>query len=229
MRIPGFAAKWLFVLCLPLLLLAASLGGVANNLSVYKHGFTKYNISQTTGIAEAELEKAAKGLISYFNSDEEFINITVVKDGKPFVLFNQREIIHLKDVKGLIQLDYRLLAVTLIYVLGYAVVSLIWRRKRYWRRLAWGLVGGGSLTLALMMALGLGVLLGFDQLFLQFHFISFTNELWWLNPATDYLIMLFPQGFFYDAALLCTIATALGALVLGGLGASYLVRSRKGS
>ena len=31
------------------------------------------------------------------------------KDGKPFELFNQQEVIHLEDVKGLIWLDYRVL------------------------------------------------------------------------------------------------------------------------
>ncbi len=217
LRIAGIAAKWLFMLCLPILLLTASIGWAANSLWLYKYGFEKYNISQATGLAEPELEKAASGLISYFNSDEDYISLTVVKDGEPFELFNQREIIHLKDVKGLIWLDYWVLLGTLVYVLAYAGVSLFWRKRRYWRRLAWGVVGGSGITLALMLALGLGTLLGFEQLFWQFHLISFTNELWLLDPTKDYLIMLFPQGFFYDTALFCALATGGGAVVLGGL------------
>ncbi|MBL7125056.1 MAG: DUF1461 domain-containing protein, partial [Dehalococcoidales bacterium] len=177
MRILGIAAKWLFMLCLPVLLLTASLGWATNSLWLYEYGFEKYNVSQVTGLAEVELEKAAAGLIGYFNSDEDYISLTLVKDGEPFELFNQREVIHLKDVKGLIWLDYWVLLGTLVYVLAYAGISLFWRKRRYWRRLAWGVVGGGGITLALMLALGLGTLLGFDQLFLQFHLISFTNEL----------------------------------------------------
>jgi len=217
LRILGIVAKWLFMLCLPILLLTASIGWATNSLWLYQYGFEKYNVSQTTGLADSELEKAAAGLIGYFNSDEEYISLTVKKDGKPFVLFNQQEVIHLKDVKGLIWLDYWVLLGTLVYVLAYAGVCLFWRKRRYWRRLAWGVVGGGSITLALMLALGLGTLLGFDQLFWQFHLISFTNELWLLDPTKDYLIMLFPQGFFYDTALFCALATGGGAVVLGGL------------
>ncbi len=56
------------------------------------------------------------------------------------------------------------------------------------------MVGGNSITLTLMLALGLGTLLGFDQLFWQFHLISFANELWQLDPTRDYLILLFPTG-----------------------------------
>ena len=218
MKILGIAAKWLFVLCLPILLLTASIGWAANSLWLYEYGFGKYGVSQTTGLAGVELEKAATGLISYFNSGEEYISLTVVKGDKPFELFNRREIAHLRDVKGLIWLDYWLLLGTLIYTLVYAGVSLFWRGGRYWRRLAWGLVSGGSVTLALMLALGLGALLNFDRLFLQFHLISFANELWQLDPAKDYLIMLFPRGFWYDATLICAAATATGAAILGGVG-----------
>ncbi len=225
MRILSIAAKCLFELCLPLLLLTASNGWVVNSSWLYKYGFEKYDVSQTTGLAQSELEKAATGLIHYFNSDEEYIRLRVVKDGKPFVLFNQQEIVHLKDVKGLIWLDYRVLLGTLIYALGYAAVSLFWRKD--WRQLASGLVGGSSLTLALMAALGLGALLNFDQLFLQFHLISFTNELWLLDPTKDYLIMLFPGGFWYDATLFFGLATVIGAVVLGGVGGGFLLFSRR--
>ncbi len=130
------------MLCLPILLLTATIGSTANSLWLYKYGFEKYNISKTTGLSDSELEKVAAGLISYFNSGEEYISLTVLKDSRPFVLFNQREVTHLKDVKGLIRLDYWVLLGTLIYALGYAVGSLFWRKHQYWRRLAWGVVGG---------------------------------------------------------------------------------------
>lgn len=210
-----------------MLLLTASIGVAVNSLWLYEYGFEKYSVGQTTGLAEVELEKAAKGLIGYFNSDEEYISLIVVKDSQPFGLFNQREVIHLKDVKGLIWLDYWILLGTLVYALAYAGVSLFWRKRRYWWRLAWGVVGGGGITLALMLALGLGTLLGFDQLFLQFHLISFANPFWQLDPATDYLIMLFPQGFWFDVTLFCLLTTVFGAVVLGGVAGVCLKRAKE--
>lgn len=222
MKIFGIAAKWLFMLSLPVLLLTASLGWATNSLWLYKYGFEKYNVSQTTGLANSELDKVARGLISYFNSDEEYISLTMVRDNKPFELFNQREILHLKDVKGLIRLDYSLLAGTLAYVLAYAGFCLF--KKRY-RHLAWGMIGGSGITLGLMLALGLGIVFGFDQLFWQFHVISFSNEFWRLDPTKDYLIMLFPQGFFYDAALFCAAITASLAIILGGAAGGYLKKT----
>lgn len=229
MKILGILAKWLFILCLPILLMSASLSWAVNSLWLYTYGFERHNVRQDLAeagleLTDSELREIARGLISYFNSDEEYITLTVVKDGKPFELFNEREVAHLRDVKELIWLDYRFLLATLIYTLSYAGVSLFWGKD--WRRLARGVVGGGGITLALMLALGLGILLNFDQLFWQFHVISFANELWQLDPTKDYLIMLFPQGFWYDAAIFCAVATAAGAMILAGIAGGYLLFTR---
>jgi len=226
LKILVIAAKWVFILCLPILLLTASTGWAVNSQWLYEYGFEQYNVSRTTGIAEVGLEKAATGLISYFNWGEEYISLTVIKDGETFELFNQREVAHLKDVKGLIRLDYWVLLGTLIYALAYAGVSLFWRREKYWQRLAWGMISGSGITLASMLAIGLGILLNFDQLFYQFHLLSFTNELWQLDPTRDYLIMLFPGGFWYDAAIFCALATVGLAIILGGVAGGYLLLTR---
>lgn len=209
------AAQWFFIICLPVLLLTASLSAAANSPWLYRYGFDKYDISQVTGLAPSELDRVSEGLIGYFNSGDDFISLTVTRDGESLELFNEREVGHLKDVKGLFRLGYYVLLGTLIYALVYLGIGLFWWRDR---RLAWGLVGGGGLTLVLMLALGLVILLDFDRFFLQFHLLSFANDLWMLDPATDYLIMLFPRGFWLDAALFCTLGTLVGALILGGLG-----------
>ncbi len=218
-------AKWVFILCLFVLLLTASISWALNSLWLYNYGFDKYGVSQTTGLDRSELDKAATGLIDYFNSGDEYISLTVIKHGESLVLFNEREVVHLRDVKGLFRLVYRLLLGTLIYALVYAGVSLFWWRDR--RQLAWGLVSGGGLTLALMVVLGVGSLISFDQLFRQFHLLSFANDFWMLDPTSDYLIMLFPRGFWYDVTLFCALATVVGAVILGGAGGWYLSSRRQ--
>jgi len=215
MKILMLVAKWLFILCVPLLLLSASIGGAANSLALYHYGFDKYGVSQTTGLPDTELDKAARGLIGYFNSGDEYINLTATRDGQTFALFNEREVVHLKDVKGLFRLDYWIFLGTLIYSFAF-VGFVIWRKE--WHQLAWGLLWGSGLTLGLVLVLGIGAVLNFDQFFLQFHLLSFANELWQLDPSRDYLIMLFPGGFWYDATLFIATATAVGAVVLGGVG-----------
>ncbi len=222
MRILGAVAKWLFILCLPVLFLSASISLAFNSPRLYEYGFDKYHVSLTTGLADAELDKAAAGLIRYFNSGEDYISLKVVKNGQPLVLFNQREVAHLKDVKALVWLNYRLLLGSLTFALIYSGISLFWHRRACRRRLAQGMVTGSLITLAMMLALGLGVWLNFDQLFLQFHLLSFANDFWQLDPSTDYLIMLFPAGFWFDVTIFATLTTVIMAAITAGAGWGYL-------
>lgn len=226
-RIFIITARWLFIICLPALLLTASIGFVVNSQWLYEYGFDKYNVGQATGLADSELENAASGLIDYFNSNKDSIEITVIKDGQSFTLFNQKEVAHLKDVKGLIWLDYWVLLGTGAYVLVYAAVSLYWLARECRRRLATAVINGSGLTIGLILLLGLLALLDFDRFFLQFHLISFANDLWQLDPTKDYLIMLFPQGFWYDATLFCAVLTLAMAAILAGVAGGYLLITRR--
>lgn len=226
-RIFVIIAKWLFIICLPALLVTASIGYAVNSQWLYEYGYTKYNISQNTGIIDSELRKTASRLIDYFNSNQDSIEITIIKDGKPFDLFNQKEVAHLKDVKGLIWLNYWILLGSGSYVLIYIVVSLCLLDLGLRRRLALSTIYGSGLTIGLMLILGFLALFDFDRFFLQFHLISFANDLWKLDPMKDYLIMLFPQGFWYDATLFCAVLTVLLAVILIGIAGGYLLITRK--
>jgi integral membrane protein (TIGR01906 family) len=214
----------LAVLALPVLLLLSNILWAVGEVSLYEYGFRKYQVSQVTGIEPGELSKAATGLVRYFDSSGEPIEVKAIRNGQELELFNEQEKVHLRDVKDLIQLGRRLRMGLLAYILFFVVVARWWRGRDFHRTLARAGLHGGWLTLASMLALGLFALLGFEQLFLQFHLLSFSNEFWMLDPAKDYLIMMFPQGFFNEATMFIALATLVEALVLGGLCWAYLRR-----
>jgi len=215
MKIFSLTAKILFIIAVPIFLFSLTIGIAFNSLWFYNHGFTKYNISQATGLAPAELDMAARGLINYFDNNQEYINITVTKNGQPMQLFNERETIHLKDVKSLLWLDYKVFLTAVLLIAAYVGV-LLWRRS--YKNLAFGLAAGGGLTLLLMLVLGVAIITGFDSLFWEFHILSFSNDFWLLDPATDYMIMMFPQEFWFDAFAFVAGLTAGLAVVTGGVG-----------
>ena len=227
MRLLWTAAGFLAAICLPILLITTNVRGAFNSLRLYEYGFNKYAVSLSTGMDKGELRKAANGWIDYLNSKEELIAVRVVIRGEERELFNQREVAHLKDVKGLIQLDYRLQWITLLYLLAYIGVGLAWKRRAFLPDLAKSLTAGSALTLAIVAAVGIGSLLDFAALFYQFHLLSFSNELWQLDPSRDYLIRLFPESFQYDFTLFLAGATLVEALVIGGIAGAYWARRGK--
>lgn len=99
-----------------------------------------------------------------------------------------------------------------------------WRKES--RQLAKEALYGAGLTLLLMVLLGIGTLLDFDRLFLQFHLLSFANEFWMLDPTKDYLIMLVPRGFWFDAVLFVVLVALAGAVSLSTVSWVYLKKSR---
>ena len=55
---------------------------------------------------------------------------------------------------------------------------------------------------------------GFDRLFIAFHLISFSNDLWQLDPSRHMLIAMFPQNFFFDATLIVAVLTVIESVIL---------------
>jgi len=63
----------------------------------------------------------------------------------------------------------------------------------------------------------------------QFHLISFANDFWMLDPRTDRLVQMFPDGFWFDVALGVGIATLVQAVLVALLGYIVLRLSRRAS
>ncbi|MDD5289263.1 MAG: DUF1461 domain-containing protein [Dehalococcoidales bacterium] len=254
--------RLLFIVCLPVLLVTATIAGAVNCGWLYTHGFEKYDVRQSLAenglnLTSADMKGIAGDFIHYFNSGDEYINLTVQQDGKTVALFNIEEAIHFKDVKKLFRLDYYVVLGTFVYCMGFILMSLLMTenaRRRVCRSesrcnrgeesptllsrrgdpssffeglratLPRDTIIGSGLTLVLMCALGIVALLDFDSLFLQFHFIAFSNDFW---SAEGNMLLLFPGGFWYDAAIYCVIAICVLAVVLIGVSWVYQLFCRK--
>lgn len=222
MRRVSQMAGVLFVFAVPLFLITASVAWAINDPGVYHRGFEKYNISLLTGITKADLRQAGADIRRYFNSRDEPLVLRTRVFGIEREIFNQREVTHMGDVKGLIQRVYVVAALSGAYILAIAGVGLLRFRRSYMDTLARLFLWGGAITLALVLAVGLFALVGFDTLFLKFHQLSFSNAFWQLDPRTDYLIIMFPQGFWFDATMGVATSAVGGATVLAALSGGYL-------
>ena len=220
-------ASALVVVSIPLFLIAASVTWAVNDAGLYRRGFEKYNISVYSGITEEDLNRVGAELRRYFNSSEEPLRVVVPVYGMERELYNQREVDHMRDVKGLVRGTYLVAFVTLLYLLLYKGIGYYFRRWAFAMSMARLGLWGGLLTLAIVALVGLFALVGFDSLFLLFHQISFANDLWQLDARTDYLLIMFPQGFWFDATLRVALTTIIGAVLLVALSGGYLIYFRR--
>lgn len=125
-------------------------------------------------------------------------------DGSP--LYNERELSHMHDVKGVTKgaLKVWYVSVGLLVILG------IWAwREKWWQAYRRSLWRGGWLMIALVAVIGLFAAVAFWQFFTLFHELFFKGNSW-LFLYSDTLIRLFPLRFWEDAFL------AAGFIAVGG-------------
>ncbi|MBN1375214.1 MAG: TIGR01906 family membrane protein [Dehalococcoidia bacterium] len=201
----------LLILSIPLLIISSTVYVYSHSVAIYKAGFEKYNISHVTGISNIQLGQVAEQMVDYFGGERITPQLTVDINGEQQPVYNEKELIHLKDVREIILLFTIMLIASLLIFVGmaillYSTVGLIPLLK--------GIRIGAIITGTLTVVLIAWAIVDFYSLFLLFHFISFSNDLWILDPAKDYLIMMFPQGFFNDTAILMVLTILIEAAII---------------
>jgi len=221
----GFArqiAALLFIVALPIALVTTTVRVVVNEPRLYEYVTDEYNTTATTGFERSELLRASGELRDYFNNEDESIFVSVQGKGGPESLFNPRETEHLRNVKALFQLSFRVQEATTLFVLAYVVAVFIWSKESSFRSLAKQVLTSGLVTLLVIGALGVAAVTDFHAAWDQFHVIAFNNDLWMLNPSRDHLIQMFPEPFWQDVVIGIGLGTLAEIAGLGLLSAVYL-------
>lgn len=218
----------LVVMAVPLFLITTNLRVIINSGWLYSFGFDRHRVAEYTGIQKPELMRVAREIKAYFNNSEELLDARAVVEGRDVPLFKEREITHMKDVKGLVKGLAFWQAVSFSVMVGVAVLGLIFLGpKRAIHLTVRGLFRGSVLTVVLLAAAGVGSLIGFDELFTRFHQLSFANDFWQLDPRFDNLVRIFPEGFFQDATLIVAGLTLGQAALTGLVTGAWLWRRRR--
>lgn len=222
-------ARWIsslaFVVALPLLIVLTNVRVAASEPRIQILGFSRYDVSGTTGVARIELDEAARDISRYFRDDRQALGTRVHIDGEETALFNPREVGHMRDVKALMQGAFRLQELAFVVVAAYVSIAVLWSRERSLRRLARLAMVGGLVTCGLLGLTAAAMLVGFEELFVQFHLLSFSNDLWQLDPRTDHLVQMFPIEFWFQVSLAVGVISILEGAAVTLAASIYLWRS----
>ncbi|NQW21112.1 MAG: TIGR01906 family membrane protein [Chloroflexi bacterium] len=199
----------LFALVLPLFLILFNTSYITNSEWLYDYGWWRNDIPNRTGLPVDQLNRGADQIKEYFNNDEEFLDLLVEYGGKDVSLYKEREVLHMVDVKTLMQSVFAIARWSGIVLLFLLALGLITLKQDVFtlllRSLKWSAIGTG----AFIVVFGGTAVIDFGWLFTQFHFLSFANDLWLLDPYNDYLIIMFPQQFFFEATLFIGLLTII--------------------
>lgn len=211
-----FGAGVVFALLFPVFLIAGNVGLIAHSGWLYSYNWWRNGIADRTGLPVPELDRAADQIKAYFRNDAERLQVYVDDRGSDVGIFVEREILHMVDVKAIMVLVDGLALWTGVAVALAVAACVTLRRREVLRQLAswlrWTALGWGIALVAVVVA----SLIDFGWVFTVFHELSFANDLWLLDPYRHWLLLLFPQRFFFEATLL------LGALAVAQYAAAYV-------
>ena len=216
------AAQILSIPAVLLFLVAGSVAWAVNDAGLYRNGFQRYNTAMRSGITDADLIVIGAELRRYFNTGAEPLAVRAPIYGIERDVFNAREIAHMYDVKRLVRGTYWVAVGSAVWILATLAGGFALRRREYVGTAARLAVWGGGVTLAAVIGVGLAAVVAFEQMFLLFHQLSFANDLWILDPRTDYLLILFPGPFWFDATMRVALTAILGAVLLLSAGCAIL-------
>lgn len=186
---------------------------LAGPLLLFNPWFTS-TLQQRHGVAAAlsttipEIDRVTGEILGDLFADGPFD--AALTGGEP--LLNERERSHMHDVAVLV----RILLGVLIMALVLGGVTLAWLRREPRRigrilLVVGGVIGGVAIVLAAVFAVA------FEPAFLFFHELFFPPGTYLFEPGSK-LITLFPEGFWFDAALAAGATIVVAALVVTLLG-----------
>lgn len=224
-RLLGAAGALLFVAALPMLLIATNVRVLFTTPPLYTLALNRYDAPTVTGIPHRELSRSMSEIRTYFTDDRQTLEIRVADTrGGEQPLFTAKEVVHMADVKQIVQTFFAAQWVGLAVVVGYGAVSLVGRGRAAWLHLAKLAQASMLGTLGLAVAFSIAAVVGFDQLFTRFHMVFFPNGGWQFDPSRDRLVQLFPYDFWLASTGIFAAITLLEILAV--LAASYLYLRR---
>lgn len=203
----GWPAGLLFALSLAVLV------SLVGPLLLFNPLFTsalqaRHEVAAAFGTTRAEVDRVTGEILVDLYADGSF---DAAFEGRE-PLLDERERSHMHDVAVLV----RVLAAVAVAAAVLAAVSGVWLRgdrSRLGRLML--LVAGGIGAVAVVLALLFAV--AFEPMFLAFHEVFFPPGTYLFEPGSE-LITLFPQGFWFEAALVAGGAIVLSALLVGLVG-----------
>lgn len=181
--------------------------------SFYEYEYEKNDQAEVIQMSDEDLMKATDTLLDYLEDKRDDIIVEATVSGSEREVFNERETLHMIDVKNLC-----MHAKTTMYVLWIAgvvlCVALFSIEKE--NRLAvysYGFYHALICIFLFVSLIAIYAIADFYNFWMNFHYLFFDNDLFILDPNTSIMINMFPESFFSDLVFLIIAIYALILIV----------------
>lgn len=166
--------------------------------SFYIKEYEKNNTAEVINISDEELMKVTDHLLAYLLDTEEVLKIDAEIAGTVRNVFDERDTMHMVDVKVLYQNAMMVRNVSFVLAAVIFCFNIVMLKKEAVVSIAWSFYKALGMFMMLCLAVLVGAAIDFDAMWRFFHTIFFSNDLWLLDPNVSVLINMVPLQFFFD-------------------------------
>ena len=188
----------------------------------YEKEYEKYDVLDDVHMEMDDRLDVTHEMMAYLRGNRADLHVPTIVNGQPREFFNEREIAHMEDVRGLFLGAIALRRICL--VLMAVCLALLFALKANVRKVLPQTVCVGTILFFIVLAVLAGIIsTDFNKYFIIFHHIFFNNDLWMLDPNTDLLINIVPEPFFMDTAGRIAITYAISVVTVFAGCAGWLI------
>ena len=163
----------------------------------YEREYKKYQVADSLNMTMDNIMDVTNQMMAYLIGNKAELSVITDVDGETQDFFNEQDRFHMGEVKNLFLGGLKIRNIMLVAVL-LILILLAARKADMIKLLPRAYFVTLGITGVITIVLGGLFASDFDKYFRIFHEIFFDNDQWMFDPATDYMIRMLPEGFFYD-------------------------------
>ena len=219
-RVLSFLFGWCFII----IYVVFSIKSTALNPDFYIPKYEEMELASDIGVSKKDLNQSIRLLLDYLDDKRDDIKGHITWHGVSQETFNEKETSHMVDVKVLYQNALKVAKMAFI-ILGLVVLYFYLNDKTLmFAYLSKGFLMAMFTFILMLVFFGFWILTDFTSFLTWFHTIFFSNQLWLLDPNTDFMICMLPETFFYKLVLACVVKVICVMALASVLAIYYMVK-----
>ena len=184
-------------LALFLSLLLTSIDLLCFNRSFFRWQYSLNHTAESIGISEDGLMNATNALLDYMQDKRDDIIVVEKVNGNEREIFDERETLHMVDVKNLYLNAMKTRTILLVGSITILTLLAFTHRNQSYTILSNAYRNSLLFLGSLIFFIAIYAMVDFNGFWMNFHYVFFDNDLFLLDPNISIMINMFPSNFFF--------------------------------
>lgn len=191
----------IFSVCFSILIIIGVIKFTVGFKELYYYDIDMLNIPTLSNLSEEEIRLNYDYLIDYNLSKDE------VDFEMPTIKSSPQGKVHFEEVRDIFQNLNKLF--NLCFIVSIIGLFINIKNKQIdFLNTTW------KALISIPMLLSLPIIINFEDSFVIFHKLMFSNDYWIFDPRIDPVINMLPEQFFFHAGLMIIVLTLLSSVVI---------------